>query len=297
MKLWKVGKVKKVFQVSHEELEFEFTDQISVFDNVVPTLIPRKGETLCRTSAYWFERARTMGILTHFKEVVSPRRMRVVRVHILEKPTVTDSNYLVPLEFISRYYAAGSFLDRVKSGVIDPKNVGLSSVEYGDELPEPFIEVTTKLEKVDRPLQKKEALRISGLLKEEYDEITEIILKIDADINEQVKKRGLIHVDGKKEFALDGDRTIMVVDTYGTADEDRFWDAKEYEEGDYIELSKEFVRSYYRGIGYHNQLYAARAEKVPEPDIPPLPPDMVEETSQLYINLYKKITGEDLYES
>ncbi|MBU7027903.1 MAG: phosphoribosylaminoimidazolesuccinocarboxamide synthase, partial [Theionarchaea archaeon] len=200
-------------------------------------------------------------------------------------------------EFISRYYAAGSFLDRVKSGVIDPKNVGLSSVEYGDELPEPFIEVTTKLEKVDRPLQKKEALRISGLSKEEYDEITEIILKIDEDIDEQVKKRGLIHVDGKKEFALDGDRTIMVVDTYGTADEDRFWDAKEYEEGDYIELSKEFVRSYYRGIGYHNQLYAARAEKVPEPDIPPLPPDMVEETSQLYINLYKKITGEDLYES
>lgn len=297
MKLWKVGKVKKVFQVSHEELEFEFTDQISVFDNVIPTLIPRKGETLCRTSAYWFERARTMGILTHFKEVISPNRMRVSRVHILENPTFEDSNYLVPLEFISRYYAAGSFLDRVKSGVIDPKNVGLSSVEYGDELPEPFIEVTTKLEKVDRPLQKREALEISGLSTKEYDEITEIILKIDEDINEQVKRRGLIHVDGKKEFALDDDRTIMVVDTYGTADEDRFWDSKAYEEGDYIELSKEFVRSYYRGIGYHNQLYAARAEKVPEPDIPPLPPDMVEETSQLYINLYKKITGEDLHES
>lgn len=297
MKLWKVGKVKKVFQVSHLELEFEFTDQISVFDKVVPTLIPRKGETLCRTSAYWFERARAMGVLTHFKEVVPPNRMRVSRVQILEKPTGIDSNYFVPLEFISRYYAAGSFLERIKAGKIDPKVLGLSSVDYGDQLPEPYIEVTTKLEKVDRLLDKAEALNISGITKEEYNDITEIILKIDADINNQVKKRGLIHVDGKKEFALNGDREIMVVDTYGTADEDRFWDSKAYEEGKCIELSKEFVRSYYRKIGYHKQLYAARAEKKPEPEVPPLPPNMVEETSRLYIQLYKKITGEDLCES
>jgi phosphoribosylaminoimidazole-succinocarboxamide synthase len=297
MQLWKVGKVKKVFQVSHTELEFEFTDQISVFDKVIPSLVPRKGETLCRTSEYWFRRADTMGIKTHFIEVVPPNKMRVQRVEIRENPCVNDTNYLVPLEFIARYYVAGSLLDRIKSGKIDPENLGLSSVHYGDELPEPFIEVTTKLEKVDRPLDRKEALKISGLSTDEYDDITETILKIDADINAQVRKRGLIHVDGKKEFALNDDRLIMVIDTYGTADEDRFWDLKAYEEGECIELSKEFVRSYYREIGYHEKLYAARAEKRPEPDIPYLPEEMVEKTSHLYVDLYKKITGEDIHES
>ncbi|MBU7016858.1 MAG: phosphoribosylaminoimidazolesuccinocarboxamide synthase [Theionarchaea archaeon] len=297
MRLWKVGKVKKVFQVSHTELEFEFTDQISVFDKVIPTLVPRKGETLCRTSAYWFRRADTLGIKTHFKEVVAPNRMRVQRVEIRENPCADDANFLVPLEFIARYYVAGSLLDRVESGKVDPENLGLSSVHYGDELPEPLIEVTTKLEKVDRHIDRKEALRISGLSTDEYDDITETILRIDADINTQVKKRGLIHVDGKKEFALDEDRSIMVIDTYGTADEDRFWDLEAYEEGECIELSKEFVRSYYRESGYHEKLYAARAEKRSEPDIPHLPEEMVKKTSRLYIDLYRKITGEDIHES
>ena len=297
MKLWKVGKVKKVYHVSHRELEFEFTDQISVFDKIIPSLVPRKGETLCRTSAYWFKRAAAMGIKTHFKQIVLPNRMRVSRVDILENPSYTDSNYLVPLEFIARYYVAGSLLDRLHSGEIDPGSLGLSSVQYGDELPDPFIEVTTKLEKVDRPLDKREALQISGLTHDEYDRIVETILEIDTDINEQVKKRGLIHVDGKKEFALDENRDIMVVDTYGTADEDRFWDLEAYREGNCVELSKEFVRSYYRETGYHQELYTARSEKRPEPDIPPLPQDMVEKTSHLYLELYSKITGEDMDES
>jgi phosphoribosylaminoimidazole-succinocarboxamide synthase len=297
MKLWKVGKVKKVYHISHRELEFEFTDQISVFDKIIPSLVPRKGETLCRTSAYWFKRAAAMGIKTHFKQIISPNRMRVSRVDILENPSYTDSNYLVPLEFIARYYVAGSLLDRLHSGEIDPGSLGLSSVQYGDELPDPFIEVTTKLEKVDRPLDKREALQISGLTHDEYDRIVETILEIDRDINEQVKKRGLIHVDGKKEFALDENRGIMVVDTYGTADEDRFWDLKAYREGNCVELSKEFVRSYYRETGYHQELYTARSEKRPEPDIPPLPQDMVEKTSHLYLELYSKITGEDMDES
>ncbi|MBU7023702.1 MAG: phosphoribosylaminoimidazolesuccinocarboxamide synthase, partial [Theionarchaea archaeon] len=107
----------------------------------------------------------------------------------------------------------------------------------------------------------------------------------------------LIHVDGKKEFALNSERDIMVVDTYGTADEDRFWDHHSYEEGTCIELSKEVVRQYYRETGYHKTLYDARASRAPEPDIPPLPPDMVEKTSQLYQELYTKITGETLHES
>ncbi|MCX6675271.1 MAG: phosphoribosylaminoimidazolesuccinocarboxamide synthase, partial [Methanothrix sp.] len=41
------GKVKEAY-VLGTELEFIFTDNISVFDKVIPSLIPFKGETLCK---------------------------------------------------------------------------------------------------------------------------------------------------------------------------------------------------------------------------------------------------------
>ena len=84
------------------------------------------------------------------------------------------------------------------------------------------------------------------------------MLKIDEDIGRSVASRGLIHVDGKKELAFDINRQIMVIDVYGTADEDRFWDKAEYDKGKFVDLSKEYVRQYYRKTGYKDQLYGAR---------------------------------------
>ena len=91
---------------------------------------------------------------------------------------------------------------------------------------------------------------------------------------------------------MDGDRHLMLVDTFGTADEDRFWDLKEYERGHQVELSKEFVRQYYRKIGYHQALMDARAAGKPEPDIPPLPADVTKEVSDLYVALFERMTGQ-----
>ena len=59
-----------------------------------------------------------------------------------------------------------------------------------------------------------------------------------------------------------------------------------------VELSKEFVRQYYIKSGYKKQLYDARDEGKAEPDIPGLPESMVKEVSNLYINMYERITGE-----
>ncbi|MCG7844895.1 MAG: phosphoribosylaminoimidazolesuccinocarboxamide synthase, partial [Methanomassiliicoccales archaeon] len=43
MKLFRAGKVKKVFEVDDSTLEFQFTNNISVFDKIIPTEIPFKG--------------------------------------------------------------------------------------------------------------------------------------------------------------------------------------------------------------------------------------------------------------
>ncbi len=297
MKLLHKGKVKEVYEVSEDVLEFFFTDNISVFDKIIPSQIPRKGETLCRTSAYWFDVASSMGIDNHFKEVLDGSRMRVKRVRVIDdysKITPKTKSYLVPLEWVARYYVAGSLYDRLTSGEERPEDVGFSAghgIEYGEALPEPYLEVTTKLEKVDRLLSREEALDISGLTKEEFSETWEKVLKLDDRMQVEVQKRGLIHVDGKKEFAMDEGRNIMVVDTYGTADEDRFWDADQYEMGRFVELSKEFVRQHYRNTGYHEKLYSARKVGEAEPDIPALPEEMVKKVSDLYVGLFERITG------
>jgi len=290
------GKVKEAYDLG-DRLEFKFTDNISVFDKVIPSLIPFKGETLCREGVYWFERAAKMGIKTHFLEFIPPGSMLCKKVDILQPHQITSQSkdFLIPLEFICRWYVAGSLFDRVKEGKISAGALGFASghkITYGEPLPEPYLEVSTKLEKTDRLLNKAEALQISGLAPQEYNEACEIVLRIDEDIKRSVEARGLIHVDGKKELAFDEDRRIMVVDVYGTADEDRFWDKARYDAGEFVDLSKEYVRQYYRQTGYKDLLYAARGAGGSEPPIPALPPDVVNETSRIYIKLFEMITGE-----
>ncbi|MHC1631092.1 MAG: phosphoribosylaminoimidazolesuccinocarboxamide synthase [Methanotrichaceae archaeon] len=295
------GSVKEIYDLG-QELEFRFTDRISVFDKVIPSLIPYKGETLCREGIYWFQRAKKMGIPTHFVKFIAPNGMLVKKVDVINPENIASQskNYLIPLEVICRWYVAGSLYDRVKQCEIDSQSLGFSrghTIKYGEPLPDPYIEVSTKLERVDRLLDRSSALELSGLTLLEYDEITEMVLRIDEDIRKEVEPRGLIHVDGKKEFAFDEDRNIMVVDIYGTADEDRFWDKDKYEEGEFVNLSKEHVRQYYRRTGFKDQLYDARKMGSSEPDIPPLPDDVIEETREIYVRLFQMITGEQFESS
>jgi len=297
MKLVRQGKVKDVYKVDGHTLEFVFSDKISVFDKTIPSLISNKGETLCRSSAFWFQVGRSFGIKTHFKELIPPNRMRVQRVEVLKYSDITKktTDYLIPLEVICRHYVAGSLWDRLKAGDLKPSKLGLKSnkeVKYGDKLPEPFIEFTTKLEKVDRLLTKKEAVKIAALSHAEYDAIIEATLRMDERIGEEVEKRDLIHVDGKKEFAFDENRELMIVDTFGTSDEDRWWDWDSYSKGEFMELSKENVRQYYRGIGYYDRLIEARKKGKAEPKMPALPVDKINEISELYIDMFERITGE-----
>lgn len=292
MELLRTGKVKEVY-ADGNELLFKFTDKISVFDKIIPTLVAGKGESLCRTSAYWFKKVSEMGYATHFLSLQGKNEMRVRRFDIVEDHGNRFSiNYLIPLEFVTRYYVAGSLLDRVENSSIDFHSLGFGhKPELGEELPDPYFEVTTKFERFDRPLSIEEACSIGGLDRSEILAIRDEIFSIDRMIQAEVKKSGLIHADGKKEFALTYRREPVIVDTFGTADEDRFWEASDYGDHRIIELSKEMVRQYYRGTGYHRELYSAREKGSSEPDIPPLPNDLKIKTEELYRVMFERLTG------
>ena len=168
MRFLKSGKVKDVYEVDENELEFLFSDRISVFDKIIPSSVPCKGETLARASAYWFDVAKQLGVKTHYLKLVPPNRMRVRKVDVISDYsllTPKTTNYLIPLECVTRYFVYGSLWDRVKQGEVKPEDLGFPAgheIKPAEPLPEPFLEVTTKLEKVDRHLTTEEALRISG---------------------------------------------------------------------------------------------------------------------------------------
>ena len=283
------GSVKDVYRIDTARLEFAFSDRVSIFDVVMLDDVPGKGEALCDMACHWFKIVDGLGIDHHFIERSGPQSIVVKPVTIIrdnEKIIDGRTNHLVPLEFIARHYVAGMLFDRIKSGMIPPEHLGFgpgTPVSYGAKLPRPFFEMSTKLEPVDRFVTYDEALEISKLGRDGIQRIQDICLKIDATMERLLEPTDLIHVDGKKEFGYDTDGTLMLVDVFGTADEDRYWERTAYtQSGECVELSKEKVRQHYRAIGYKDALYEARDKGTEEPPMPPLPKGLLDGTAQIY---------------
>jgi len=76
----------------------------------------------------------------------------------------------------------------------------------------------------------------------------------------------------------------MIVDEILTPDSSRFWDAKSYEPGHpQPSFDKQFVREYLETLDWDKR-----------PPAPPLPPEIVEATTQRYLEAYRLLTGEEL---
>ena len=294
------GKVKEVWSTEDPDIiEFRYTDQISVFDQIIPSLVPRKGESLNRTSCHWFKLVEDANICeTHIIEMNAPDRVLARRFDVIREPGQIPrdmENVFVPLEVICRHYLAGGGWRRYERGDVGPEEFGFEPgtvLHQGVKLPKPYLEVSTKFEKFDRLLDRDEALEISNLREEEFDAILEIVIKIDEIIDREASKRGLIHVDGKKEFALGQGRVPVLVDSFGTLDEDRWWALDDYRNGKIVSLSKEFVREHYLGTGHYEKLYEAREKGNEEPPIPALPDEIINQTADLYASMYERLTGQ-----
>jgi len=228
----------------------------------------------------------------------APDRVLARRFDVIREPGAISrdqENVFVPLEVICRHYLAGSGWRRYARGDAPAEEFGFepgTQLQEGVKLPKPYLEVSTKFEKFDRLLDRAEALKISNLTDEEFESILDIVIKVDEIIETEAAKRGLIHVDGKKEFALGEGRVPVLVDSFGTLDEDRWWDAEAYGQGEIVQLSKEFVRGHYLETGHHSELYEARKAGNEEPPIPALPQEIIDQTAMLYADMYERLTGQ-----
>jgi phosphoribosylaminoimidazole-succinocarboxamide synthase len=265
------GKVKDIYDLNAKQLLFHFTDRVSAFDVILPSLIPRKGEVLCRLGAYWFE---SLGVRNH-----------MVRLEAKDMMVVRKLNML-PVESVVRGYLYGSLYDRVKAGEVSV----LWAKEMAEELPEPYFDPTTKSDVKDVPITEPEILEQKRMTAEELEQVKEVSVSVYKRLSAAAKRAGFILADVKLEFGKDEHGEVVLGDSIGP-DEFRLWPAESYRVGKVQEsYDKQVIRDWLTAVGYKRSLDEARKSGSKLPSPPELPADLVSEVSSRYVSAYERLT-------
>ena len=271
----KTGKVRDIYE-QPSRLILITTDRHSSFDRHLAD-IPHKGQVLNQVSAWWFEQTKD-----------------IIGNHVLAVPdpnvTVGKRCTLVPVEAVVRGYLTGvtdtSIWTRYSEGVREFGGVVLpDGMKKNQKLPESIFDPTTKEETHDRTLTPAEMIAEGFITAERFEELKKTALALFARGQELAAKRGLILVDTKYEFGMDGD-TLTLIDEIHTPDSSRYWQNASYmkrlehgEEPEYFD--KEFLRLWFKE---HSDPYK-------DATLPEAPLELVQELSRRYIQMYEQITG------
>jgi phosphoribosylaminoimidazole-succinocarboxamide synthase len=272
------GKVRDNYDLPDGRRILIATDRLSAFDRILAT-IPLKGQVLTEVARFWFEATPD----------ICPN-------HVIAYP---DPNVLVcrrldimPVEVVVRDYLAGSTAtsiwtmyragQRTIYGIPFP-----DGLRQNQKLPQTILTPTTKARDGghDEPLTAAEISERGLLSAAQWQEVSELALRLFARGRELARERGLILADTKYEFGFDRDGRMVLADEIHTPDSSRYWLLASYErrlaDGKQPEsLDKDFVRRW----------VAARVDPYREP-IPPVPRDVIAEAAALYVEACETVTG------
>ena len=277
------GKVRDLYDLG-DRLLIVATDRISAFDMVLPNGIPGKGAVLTQLSAFWFQRTADV-VPNHFLRLAdgSPADELPFELppDLVGRSTIVRKAERLPAECIVRGYLAGSaWAEYQEHGTVCGVRMP-PGLQESEPFPEPLFTPTTKAEVGhDQNLSAEELVRLVGVEAANAIRLRSLALyKYGAEF---ARERGIIIADTKFEFGLlDGEP--IVIDELMTPDSSRFWDAGEYQPGRHQEaFDKQYVRDWLLRSGWNR-----------EPPAPALPPEVVEETSRLYREVFRRLTGEE----
>ncbi len=187
-------------------------------------------------------------------------------------------------EWIWRLYLMGSLWDRVERGELDPRELGFAkgyTPKKGERLPRVHLECTTKYETIDRRLTDEEARDLMKLSIFSWHNAWELLTKTSEATDAKAYARGFCFPDGKGEIGRRHTGELVMVDTFGTPDENRV--LKIFDQEIY---SKDLIRNYLKEVGYWAFLKAAQQRHPNDtslwPNYPRLPDNLVALVSQRY---------------
>ncbi|TDC42736.1 phosphoribosylaminoimidazolesuccinocarboxamide synthase, partial [Actinomadura sp. KC345] len=236
MELVHSGKVRDVY-ADGDDLILVASDRVSVYDVVLPTLIPDKGKILTQLSLWWFEQLTDIipnhiVSATDVPEELAGRAVRCRRLSML------------PVEWIARGYLTGLGLKEYeKNGAVSGISLPDGLVE-ASRLPEPIFTPTTKATEGHD-----EFITYDDVVQEIGDDTATRLRDVTLEIYKRgaaiAAERGIIIADTKLEFGRDADGTLTLGDEVLTSDSSRFWPADQWRPGrPQHALDKQFVRNW-----------------------------------------------------
>lgn len=264
------GKVRDSIRIDEKTRMIVVTDRLSAFNKVLETPIPTKGAVLNGIANFWFRKTTSI-IENHVIKQIDPcatlvKEAEPIRVEMVVRGYLTGSMW--------RGYQAG---ERNFSGTIVGE--GLTKNQVFDS---PILTPTTK-DKDDTAIDEKGIIATGLVSQEIYSQMKKKALELFAFGSKFLKERGIILVDTKYEFGLLNGQLILI-DEMHTPDSSRFWNATDYAKNPTTakQIDKEFVRQW--------MLQNKVDGEVPSR----LSPEVIEETSRRYQEIYQRVVGEPL---
>lgn len=278
------GKVRQIYELGDKYL-FATSDRISAFDHVLPQGIPHKGAVLNSISVFWFNKTQDIvkNHLLSTNVADYPEQFKNDKDILDKRSMLVKKTRVLPIECIVRGYIEGSgWKSYQKDGTVCGYQLP-EGLQQGDKLPEILFTPSTKAEEGhDINITVKECENIIG--KELTDKLRDISIKLYKFASEYALEKGIIIADTKFEFGLDENNELYLIDEVLTPDSSRFWLLDEYQPGQSQKsFDKQFVRDYLESINWDK-----------EPPIPDLPVEIVNKTSEKYLEAFQKITGKSL---
>ncbi|MCD4524162.1 phosphoribosylaminoimidazolesuccinocarboxamide synthase [Nocardioides sp. cx-173] len=274
------GKVRDLYVLDSGpyagELLMVASDRLSIFDYVLDTTIPDKGEILTRLSLWWFAE---LGVPHHVLSTDVPEAVR-------GRAVVCRRLDMYPVECVARGYLTGSgLLDYRATGEV----CGLAlppGLEDGSRLPEPIFTPATKaaLGEHDENVSYEQVAGVVGA--DTAAALRERTLDVYARAEAVARERGIILADTKLEFGAGAEGTLVLADEVLTPDSSRFWPAAEWRPG---HAQPSYDKQIVRNWALSPESGWDKASGVAPP---PLPREVVERTRSRYVEAYELLTGE-----
>ena len=284
LNLVKRGKVRDIYDVGKNFLIVS-TDRLSAFDVIMSQGIPNKGKVLTKISEFWFNYTKDIVvnhlISTSVKDF--PQECKEYAEDLEGRSMLVKKAEVISIECIVRGYITGSgWNDYKKTGKIS--GIELSEgLRESEKFPEPLFTPSTKAEvgTHDENISLQEAENIAD--KDTLQKIKKYTLDVYTKAADYALNKGIIIADTKMEFGVYNNE-IILVDELLTPDSSRFWPEDKYEVGKSQQsYDKQFVRDYLLSINFNKQ-----------PPPPVLPEDVINKTSEKYLDVLFKLTGEKI---
>lgn len=269
------GKVRDVYFLPPDRLVSVASDRISAFDVILPDSIPHKGQVLNQLAAYFLDLTRDI-IPNWLIDTPHPN----ISIGYACRP--------IPLEVVVRGNLAGSMFQKYLKGkrTFDEDTL-LDGIKEYQEFTPPLVSFTTKaIQGHDESISSSEILSRGILDATTIDLVKSYAIKLFEKGKTVSEEKGLLLIDAKYEFGwYQGE--VYLMDEIHTPDCARYLyleDLLAYQKHQtpIQQLSKEWVRIWLKGKGFLG---------LPTQEAPRMDENVKAEISQLYINVYEKLTG------